>query len=102
MTEDWYLRPDLDWAPDGATATGGPRYRFDPRHAALEPAVWQARLEAGAVREIPLLPVDAGSPALWEGLAIYPDNAGQPVAGQAQRLRPGGAAAYLPLLVRPR
>ena len=102
MTEDWYLRPDLDWAPDGATATGGPRYRFDPRHAALEPAAWQARLEGGAALEIPLLPVDAGSPALWEGLAIYPDNAGQPVAGQAQRLRPGGAAAYLPLLVRPR
>lgn len=102
VTEDWYLRPDQDWAPDGADATGGPRYRFDPGRAALSPAAWQTQVPGGASVDIPLLPVGDGSAPPGEWLAVYPDNPGRPVTGQVQRLRLGGGSAWLPLLVRPR
>lgn len=102
MTEDWYQLPDRDWAPDGAEASGGPRYRFDPRRPGLQPTAWRAWLDGGATVDLDLLPGPSGGAEPWEWLAIYPDNAGMPVGAQAQRLVLGGGTAILPLLLRPR
>jgi hypothetical protein len=102
VTEDWYLRPDQDWAPDGADVPGGPSYRFRPGGAALVPTAWQPRLASGGGIDVPLVPGGDPDAPSGEWLAVYPDNAGQPVTSQLQRLRLAVNRAWLPLLVRPR
>lgn len=99
VSEDWYGRPAEDWAPDGASATGGPRYRFDPR-ASGAPERWQA--EVLIDQEIRLSPPAGAGPRHWEWLAFYPQNAGQPAGAQVQRLRPAWVELVLPLLFRTR
>lgn len=98
ISEDWYGQPNEDWAPDGAAAAGGPRYRYAPASTGA-PERWQA--EVLGILDLGLSPPAAGAgPTEW--LAFYPQNAGQPASAQLQRLRPGWRELGVPLLFRGR
>lgn len=89
LNEDWLDVPDVDVAPDGADAPGGPRYRLDPDRASRLPVAWSVEgLEGEA--EIPFAEGPGSVDPAW--LLTYARDRLEDADAQLQVLDPSGPA----------